>query len=350
MCNLKHPVSEQDPEAAPGMFTGKGVLPPGPIDPSTKFAKLLRVALPIMQGGLDAAIANTSSPAATAAKAEQSRAQMIPLQQQELQERIRSQRAEEVYREAEAKRAGQALSQNTKSLKKPGDDSFYEYQFNPKTGDYDKKIGLSREQADRTDRPEIINSKQGIFARDPVSGKTNPVTTQAPGIPDRESPIPGMMEEQPTPPQMPLEPIAQERVEDTEAKSTEPHPTAVTDSDEKGVSTTHFIDTNPRSKTYMQDIKGGRPAATRFPKPGTTKADPARVQHYAEEFMQRAGDKADVAIRTMNALKSLPDGDKQAIEKRIREMAKPAGPKKTLLEKYGIDLNKPPTMPTQPGR
>jgi hypothetical protein len=127
-----------------------------------------------------------------------------------------------------------------------------------------------------------------------------------------------------------------ELTDDSDARRKLPKPRPVTDTDARGVSTTHFVDANPESPTYMQDVKGGKPAATRQPKPSKVLPKPKveDVEALAQEALkQESGDQAKAIERINRA--QIPDGIKSFVRQRIREIRRP-GPKQNVLDRYGI--------------
>lgn len=114
---------------------------------------------------------------------------------------------------------------------------------------------------------------------------------------------------------------------DKEAKLKQPKPTAEVDTDAKGVSRTKFIDTNPNSPTYMQEIKGN--VSQRFPKPsesersGTqvTAADKSQIEQAAEMALQASGNDPDKAAAAITASKKIPGQFKALVRQRAREIA-----------------------------
>ena len=127
-----------------------------------------------------------------------------------------------------------------------------------------------------------------------------------------------------------------ELTDDSDARRKLPKPRPVTDADARGVSTTHFIDENPESDTYMQDVNAGKPAATRQPKPSKVLPKPKveDVEALAQEALkQESGDQAKAIDRINRA--QIPDGIKSFVRQRIREIRRP-GPKQNILDRYGI--------------
>jgi hypothetical protein len=116
---------------------------------------------------------------------------------------------------------------------------------------------------------------------------------------------------------------------------TDPKPRAEVVTDEKGVQTTQYRDMNSRSKTYGQVINVPH-EATRQPKPKNvvTKPKPEDVEAMAQEALKSENGDADKAIDRITKAQ-IPDGVKQFVRQRIREIKRP-GQKKSVLDKYGI--------------
>ena len=277
----------------------------------TKFAKLLRVVMPLVQGGLAGGFGgNWRVPGSgfQAARELNRDQQMIPFQQQELQERIRAQRAQEGLEAARVKALGDTGEQRT--IDRAVDGQVHTFQYNPKSGTYDTDLGPSGRMAERANRNVIRETDAGFMSMDPESGEATPVENMAP---EKTGSLPLPNEPEVAPLQAPQKQIAAQR------------PVTLGEGQELVDPKTGQVITPARPRT----------SAPRSPRTGRAmpdKPDVGQVQHYAEEFMQRSGGNADLAIRTMNALQSLPDAQKEAIEKRMREMAKPVAKSRNFLD------------------
>lgn len=199
-------------------------------------------------------------------------------------------------------------------------------------------------RAGRTDVPESatgvvpdlsIDEKRHLSAAQMRQPQPQPAASAVPDMPGGtqmgggwRTPI-SQEQQPPTGPPMEL-------ADDSDARRKLPKPRPVTDADAHGVSTTHFVDTNPESPTYMQDVEGGKPAATRQPKPSKVLPKPKveDVEALAQEALkQESGDQAKAIERINRA--QIPDGIKSFVRQRIREIRRP-GPKQDILDRYGI--------------
>jgi hypothetical protein len=117
-----------------------------------------------------------------------------------------------------------------------------------------------------------------------------------------------------------------------ETQSKKPQLRAETSRNAAGTAVTRYRDVNPNSPTYMQLQDENQPA-TRAPLPrraGSTKADQGKIEQYAEAIA--AGVKAGKNAEEGLAL--IPPQYRAAVRQRVREMGRPLKPK------VQIDLGK----------
>ncbi len=383
MCKLTHsspqPPSTDTLDTSTGPVTFQNQQPDAVKD--TKFKKLLQVVLPIAQGGLVGGFGGDWRVPGSGFRAAQSyfgQQADLAMRQKEQQQQLANAKSENVYRAAQTD-FDQAKTQHElqippfassagRTWTSDVDGEKHRFRVNPYTGN-PEDLGKDT-PANRLGLVHAGSKYYGVQETGPQAGTATPITV-APGtgtspgmsidekrrmsaaqlanpqpaeppepgeVPDRppgtamgggwRTPI-GQEQQPPTGPPMEL-------TDDSDARRKLPKPRPVTDSDARGVSTTHFVDANPESPTYMQDVAGGKPAATRQPKPSKVMAKPKveDVEALAQEALkQESGDQAKAIDRINRA--QIPDGVKSFVRQRIREIRRP-GPKQNILDRYGI--------------
>jgi hypothetical protein len=302
MCNLRHPVSGPDPNAA---YTGAG---PTSSDPSqnlgssldtsapppstttmqpTKFAKLLKVVMPIVQGGVAGMSADPRTQGGGMAAQNFFQQQLQnKLQRQALQNQTANIQSEQKWRQAESQRA-RAQAQGAGKI----------YYANDATGKrHAYKIGEDGQEQDLgvsplADKFVTKDTDRGIFTIDQETGQGTPVTDMAPEetgglpMPNESTTLPLHA---PTKPQRPV-------VLGEGSEAVDPNTGKV--------------------------VAKGQPKqfAPKTPK-ASTKPDPAKIETYAGALLKQFNGDGDKALSAVDGIKSLDPAAKATLRARIREM------------------------------
>jgi hypothetical protein len=360
MCNLTHSVPQPPNTNTLATSTGPG----GDVTPATfttpqpdaikdtKFKKLLKAALPIAQGGLIGGFGGDWRQPGSGMRV----AQNFYAQQTDM-----AMRKQNMERELANQKSLAAQRQENIDL-----DKAHEARLASQDETDQERLEQGQWRLDASVNPAVeVNARTGevrrprIGAQAPTGVPTDPPGSSPAAFPDgsglsidekrrrsaaqiRNGGVPDMPGGTPmgggwrTPPDVPLVPIGQERAEDAarrlsdeEARRKLPRPRAVTDSDARGVSTTHFVDVNPESDTYMQPVDDGDPAATRYPRPSRSRSqtpDKGKIETYAQSVLEQVGGDANRAVDAVDGLKTMPPGMKAAVRQRIREIKRPGAP------------------------
>ena len=323
------PWSEQAPGLTPDPLTSQPTLPPASMKP-TKFAKLLQVALPIIQGGAIGAFGgNWRQPGSGGQAANQF------FQQQS--ERALQQRALQVKQQQDA-----AAIQLRQSEEKRND--FYDKYLAARTDREENPV-----EKPTPHRYTQLKDYPGMEL-DESTGETQAITRPAGKTSSGQSDLSNVGMEG----NVPLGP-PESQTEKT-AKDVKPQPELVTDSDTEGVSTQHFVDKNPDSPTFGQRMspKGGGDGtvARRAPKPErpTRLSSGQKVQSYAEQALQASGNDPAKATAIVKGLKSMDEDTKGLVIKEINKPKKSGADTDALVDSILAKRKAAPTggIPTSP--
>jgi hypothetical protein len=262
----------------------------------TKFAKLLKVVTPIVQGGLIGGFGgNWRVPGSGNAAAQnffQQRAQLA-LQKRYLANQTQQQAFLNALRASEMER-----------------NNFYEDYLRARTAEQEHAASAPYKgsSADEKWRPSTEYPGYLINDQGQLKQIMAPTDAQHPSA-------------------VPMGPP--ESVVDREKKAKQPIPKAEVTTDAKGISTTRYRDMNPESPTYRQLIDMPN-EATRAPKPSTneregtqiTGKDKADIERVAEAALQASGNDPDKAAAAITANKSIPNKFKSYARDRAREIAR----------------------------
>jgi hypothetical protein len=320
----------------------------------TKFSKLLKAVIPIAQGGLVGGFGgNWRQPGSGNAAAQNFFGQQseLALRKQQMQQQLSAQKSLESQRQA------------TVDLDKAREQRYASMDLTDqaRVGQGDWKLNTSVyppvEENQKTGeiRPARVGRADGAATEVPPAAGGTLDWQGNPRSPLPGTPMGGGLRIPESGSEVPLTPIGMQRTEqagqrltDEEAHRRDPKVVAEVDTDEKGVSTTHYRDTNPESPTYMQEIQPQGRRATRSPKPkASSTPDKGKVETYAEELLNQFGNDADKAVNAVAGLQTMDPAMKEAVRNHIREIKRP-GEKKDVFQKYGInpgDLTKLATPP-----
>lgn len=317
MCKLSQPdmsatmaPGNMVPQADQGIASTSGIAPmmqPGPMkEKPTKFAKLMQVVLPVAAGaGIGGFGGNWRVPGSgnEAASNFFTRQNELALQKLEIQSRLRQQSAEEAFRQSEEKRNefyDQYLLSRARKLDEPTQE---------------KEPAIHVQQL--AGYPGV-----GLTTTGPDAGKTFRLSRPA-GVTEEGYSDLSNTSKYGDVPLGPSEPEIEK-----EQKLEEPQPQVVTDTDERGVSTTRFVDKNPKSKTFGQTMSpagGGSPVvATKHPKPEKPQklSVSQRVQSYAEYALEKAGNDPKRATQIVQGLQSLSPELKSLVVAQLNKTSK----------------------------
>lgn len=254
----------------------------------TKFAKLLRVVMPIVQGGAMGGFGgNWRVPGSGAAAAQnmfgQQRAQR--LQQQEMG--LRTQMLQRQLYDDQFRNAQEAA--RTEELKSQG-------------RRYDQ---LATAQA--KDKPVIEDTDAGMMVVDPEKAEARPITNMAP---EQTGSLP-----LPNEPTMPA-------LHKAQRPTTAERPTVLSQGQEAVDPKTGRVIATGQPKTFAP--KSPRPSSVKTPKP-----DEAKVESRAQSALQYAGGDPEKAVTMTEQNKYISDAEKFAVIQRIRKLKPPSKSKFT---------------------
>ena len=130
------------------------------------------------------------------------------------------------------------------------------------------------------------------------------------------------------------------------ANATNPVPEKETRRNAKGIAEDFFVDRNPKSPTFGQEIQKSGTIATRAPMPTKPRAtatppDKGKVETYAQAILEQFNGDPDKAVAAVPGLKSMPPEYKLAVQNAIRSLKRPGQPAKkgSLAERILSNLN-----------
>lgn len=312
MCNTKHPVSSL-PSGQPignkpeqdGTLPLTGEQTTTTMQP-TKFSKLMKVVLPIIQGG---AAGMTADPRGHGGgKAAQDffqnedalavRQQDQTLRRQQIESENKHRTAQEETERMRANASGATYTHNN------ADGNRSRYRNNPQTGE-EQELG----EDPLTEAHTTLATDAGYMDFDRKNGQVNPVTNMAP---EQTGSLPLKGQDS----TLPLMPPERSNASKTRVLG-------------QGQ---ELIDTDRKSPSYGKPIAKGGPKTFAPRAPGAPKKpDAGKVETYAQRFLTNLNNDADAAIKKVEE-SNIPPEMKASIRARIREMARPgvAGRKRRL--------------------
>jgi hypothetical protein len=382
VCNLSHPVpdpSAQSPADYGDDPSGNQQGAPGAAAPTkmapTKLSKLLKVIMPVVQGGLVGGFGGNprqfGSGMATAQNYYNQQTELRQRQQQ-LQQEASDKYYLDLYRQSEAARANEQANRpqftpgTAEKVQKDG--KTYWAQRNPQTGaleatDMEAPPEPTRVTVRPTDQGDVAVETQG-----PEPGKVTQLRTQghtplATGAPPYEQPPGGQPEEgvpgSTQPQKVGARSISKEQFDapglnDFEEgvplmppKKAATRPIIRTERDAQGVERDYEYDNTGKKISE-------KPIATRQPRPrapakAPAKPDKGNIEQIAQAALEEAKGDPDKAIAIINAAGIAPE-KKAAARASVREIKKPgATGKKSVFDRLGIDPSKAAqAFPTAP--
>lgn len=280
----------------------------------TKMGKLLKYGLPLVQGGLTGAFGgNWRVPGSGFQAAQQAtlNQRQLALQRLALQRAIANDRALRDYREAEAQRARNYEGQQTKDLEMP-DGTKHTFQYNPRTGTYDKDLGVSGRGT--ATRPEIADTSQGLIENVPGTTRWKRVQIEndqpsAQGEPGQEGwSVKGTAppESEPEATSMPSEPLHRYQKP--------PAPQRMTSRDASGRETTAFVTPEP-GVSATREPRPTKPTRGRQP----PKPDTGTVETYVQSFLKKSNNDPQTALNVVGQM-NIPSDIKGRIQKRLEDI------------------------------
>jgi hypothetical protein len=288
----------------------------------TKFAKLLKVVMPLVQGGL-AGAASDPHQQKGGEEAQQFFQQQTAnqIRKNQLQMQTKNMQSEQRWRDSEGRRAD-AQAQGAGKMY-VGQDATGE-SYNYRIGENGTSEQLQK--ARPNDRYKTFVSGNKIEKLDSSTGVISPATSEEPGEPTQTEDQLDTMEGTPGPNrELPLEAPTKQP-----AASSQTH---VLGEDQE------LIDTDKTSPTYGKPIATGKPK-TFAPKNQRTatapKPDVTRMESAAGALLSKYGGDPQKAMDAVDGLKNATGEEKVALRARIREMKKPApgAGKSNYFEKY----------------
>jgi hypothetical protein len=370
MCYLHHPVTSGAPggtipgmsDDAPDSGSMQGVSEAtGTPDPNsasrstttmqpTKFAKLLKVVMPMVQGGLVGGFGgNWKQPGSGFAASSNffNRQKEMALRKMQMQQNATNQSHRNALEDSQARRQDEmannpyaAAAARTWSANVDGEDVIM--RTSPTTGN-PEIVGKKSAQTG-TFKPD--NTDQGIVPFNTKTGTASaPLTT--PPTPEKQgAPLTQNI------------PTGNQAVDDLQSEAAKD---LGEEQDEKSVSTQdsgglplhpyekpqkpgrpmieHNRDASGKETDVAVDpstVKPGDVVGSRAPRPqkptkASTKADPAKTETYAQAILTEAGNDVDKANTIVNGLQSMPPEMKSAVRARIREIGRKAPQQKRRL-------------------
>lgn len=304
MCSLKQPVTSTDPNAT---YTGAGAPPSEspitgvdssldkpPAAPTsttmmpTKFGKLLKVVLPLVQGagvggfGGNWKIPGSGFAAEQGMRYRQQQQQMMQQEMQLRQQMLARQMYDDQYRNAlEAARSKQAEA----------------------TAERQTQLAEEGVRQQGKVKPVIEDTDAGIMSIDPESAQARPVTNMEP---EKTGSLPLPNEPEVAPLHKATKPSAPER------------PLVLGQGQEAIEPGTGKVIAKGEPKTF----------APKSPRSTQAKPDAGKIETYAGALVKQFGGDAQKALDAVEGLKSLDPAAKSALRQRIREMQRPASTRK----------------------
>lgn len=308
-----------DPNAAPATRL---------VNQPTKFGKLLKVALPIIQGGAIGGFGGDwKVPGSGERVAEDyfDRQAAQALQKKSLDRNLQNDQFKNLLEYARANHemqlpAAPGAAGRTWQAQGP-DGKTHIWGLDPY---HPQAPPIDRGVAPDTSRMQIIpgtDGYAGVKTSGPDAGKATPITT-----PGNQPSDPVLVSSG----GLPIMPPSSDTEADRRNKAKQPQPEKVTKRDASGAAQDYFVDKNPQSATFGQRIGGDAPVATRAPAPirkSTTTPDKGKVETYAGAILDQFGGDGDKAVTAVDGMQTLPPEMKSAVRQRIREMKRPGQPK-----------------------
>ena len=322
MCNLRHPVTGPDPgatapgPAAPSQSPISGVnssLDTSPAPPTsttmqpTKFAKLMKVVAPMIQGGLIGGFGgNWRVPGSGSEAAGNFFQQQTEnaLRKKSLQNQTANIQSEQQWRQAEAQRA-EAQAQGAGRIYQAEDATGERHNYRIKPDGSSENLGKDP----FPQRFQSVNTADGIDVLDTRNGVMSPVPDEEPEE-HGTLPLPG--DTKPPQLQAPSKPTAAQR------------PIPLREGEEL-VSPGGQVLTPARPKTATPRAPGTRTSGTSAAEKTETQR---KAETYADAILGKFNGDQDKSIAAVEQLKSLDPAMRAAVRKLIRDIKKPAPAKK----------------------